>query len=70
MNNDDRLMELEIKAAYQDDLLQALNKIVSTQQQQIQKLEATCQLLYERLNSLSAENSGNNSSIDEVPPHY
>jgi SlyX protein len=67
--NDDRLIELEIKAAYQEDLLQTLNKIVSEQQQQIQRLETTCQLLNERIKSLSSE-SGNNVSIDEVPPHY
>lgn len=68
--NDDRIIELEIKAAYQEDLLQTLNKIVSAQQQQIQRLEATCQLLYERMNSLSAENNRNNTPVDEVPPHY
>jgi SlyX protein len=67
--NDDRLIELEIKAAYQEDLLQTLNKIVSTQQQQIQRLETTCQLLNDRIKSLSSE-SGNSVSIDEVPPHY
>jgi SlyX protein len=68
--NDDRLIELEIKAAYQEDLLQALNKIVSRQQQQIQRLESTCQVLYERINSLSSESSGNGASVDETPPHY
>jgi len=68
--NDDRLIELEIKAAYQEDLLQVLNKIVSEQQQQIQRLEKTCQLLNERINSLSTESSGNGASADEMPPHY
>ena len=68
--NDDRLIELEIKAAYQEDLLQTLNKIVSEQQQQIQRLEKTCQLLNERINSLSTESGGNGASADEVPPHY
>jgi SlyX protein len=68
--NNDRLIELEIKAAYQEDLLQTLNKIVSEQQQQIQRLESTCQLLNERIKSLSTEGMGNDASIDEVPPHY
>lgn len=68
--NDDRLIELEIKTAYQEDLLQALNKIVSAQQQQIQRLEKTCQLLNERINSLSTEGMGSDANIDEVPPHY
>jgi SlyX protein len=69
--NDERIIELEIKLAYQEDLLQTLNNIVGEQQQQIQRLEKTCQMLYERMKSLSSENSGNNGSIiDEVPPHY
>ncbi|MDO9169844.1 MAG: SlyX family protein [Methylobacter sp.] len=67
--NDDRIIELEIKAAYQEDLLQALNQIVGQQQQQIDRLEATCGILNERIKSLSAE-SGGGESIEEVPPHY
>lgn len=67
--NDERIIELEIKTAYQEDLLQALNKIVAGQQQQIDRLEATCRMLNERIKSLSIE--GNTSeNIDEVPPHY
>ena len=67
--NADRMIELEIKTAYQEDLLQALNKIVGNQQQQIDRLEATCRLLNERIKSLSTE-SGSGESTDEVPPHY
>lgn len=68
--NDDRIIELEIKAAYQEDLLQALNKIVAGQQQQIDRLEATCKMLNERITSLSTERSGGGESVEEVPPHY
>ena len=68
--NDDRIIELEIKAAYQEDLLQELNKIVGQQQQQIDRLEATCRLLNERIKSLSTESSGGGENIEEVPPHY
>lgn len=67
--NDDRIIELEIKTAYQEDLLQALNKIVAGQQQQIDRLEATCRMLNERIKSLSIE-GGTSENIDEVPPHY
>ncbi|TAL49947.1 MAG: SlyX family protein [Methylovulum sp.] len=71
--NDERIIELEIKAAYQEDLLQALNQVVSRQQQQIERLEATCSVLNERIKSLSAdgrhgEDTGGNSY--EIPPHY
>ncbi|MDD5412281.1 MAG: SlyX family protein [Methylobacter sp.] len=67
--NEDRIIELEIKAAYQEDLLQELNRIVGQQQQQIDRLEATCRLLNERIKSLSTEGSGG-ENVDEVPPHY
>lgn len=66
--NDNRLTELEIKAAYQEDLLQELNKIVAQQQHQILLLEKTCQLLHERMNSLRMEN--NDEAVDPPPPHY
>jgi SlyX protein len=68
--NEDRIIELEIKTAYQEDLLQTLNKIVGEQQQQIDRLEATCRLLNERINSLSTEGSGVGENVEEVPPHY
>jgi SlyX protein len=77
MMSDDRIIELEIKTAYQEDLLQDLNKIVGQQQQQIDRLEATCRMLNERIKSLSAEASGGEpfgyaqgSPVEEVPPHY
>ena len=68
--NDDRIIELEIKVAYQEDLLQTLNNIVSQQQHQIARLEATCSLLNERIKSLSAESGRENVDVNEVPPHY
>ncbi len=67
--NEERLIELEIKVIYQEDLLQTLNNIVSQQQQQIDRLEATCKMLNERINSLSSK-SDVGEPIDEVPPHY
>lgn len=66
--DEQRLIELEIKAAYQEDLLQDLNKIVIQQQHQIAILEKTCQLLYERMNNLHLEKGG--EVIDQPPPHY
>ncbi|MGZ4955565.1 MAG: SlyX family protein [Methylobacter sp.] len=67
--NDDRIIELEIKVAYQEDLQQELNKIVGRQQQQIDRLEATCSMLNERIKSLSVEGSAG-ENVEEVPPHY
>ncbi len=66
--NEQRLVELEIKTAYQEDLLQELNKIVAQQQHQILLLEKTCQLLHERMNSFRLEHG--DDVIDPPPPHY
>lgn len=66
--SEQRFIELEIKVAYQEDLVQALNQIVSEQQRQIDRLEATSRLLHDRLKSLHVTQSEQN--IDETPPHY
>ncbi|MCX7087529.1 MAG: SlyX family protein [Methylococcales bacterium] len=66
--SEQRFVELEIKVAYQEDLTQALNQIVSVQQRQIDRLEATCKLLHERLKSL--QDMGHEADGDETPPHY
>ncbi|MFZ2451069.1 MAG: SlyX family protein [Methylovulum miyakonense] len=72
MTMEERIIELEIKAAYQEDLLQALNNIVSQQQQQIDRLEMTCTLLNERIKSVSnqRQEGENTSNAHEIPPHY
>ncbi len=64
----EQIVELEIKLAYQEDLLQTLNKIVTEQQMQIGRLEETCKLLSERIKNLS-EPQGVNQGV-EIPPHY
>jgi SlyX protein len=66
--DDERFIELEIKLAYQEDLLQALNSVVVDQQGQISRLEETCVLLSRRVKTM-----GGNEMIDsgfEIPPHY
>lgn len=67
--NEDRIIELEIKQAYQEDLIQALNQVVADQQKQIGKLEETCKLLHDKIKSLAMDDrlSG---GLDERPPHY
>ncbi|PPD32955.1 MAG: SlyX protein [Methylomonas sp.] len=64
-----RIIELEIKQAYQEDLIQALNGVVADQQKQIGKLEETCKLLHDKIKSLAMAEH-NPGIIDERPPHY
>jgi len=68
--NEERIIELEIKIAYQDDLLQALNQIVSQQQQQIDRLETAYRQLNERMQNLLTEAGTPGETVHEIPPHY
>ena len=68
MKTEDRVIELEIKTSYQEELLDSLNKTVAMQQQQIQKLEETCKLLHEKIKSVRED--GQLKERNEQPPHY
>ncbi len=68
--NEDRIIELEIKQAYQEDLIQALNQVVVDQQMQISKLEETCKLLNDKIKSLAFSDRSQINMLDERPPHY
>ncbi|TFW25765.1 SlyX family protein [Duganella callida] len=68
-NTEDRFMDIEIKVAYQEDLVEALNQRIHEQQQQIDKLEQLCLSLAQHVRNLSQNNSGNQLP-HERPPHY
>lgn len=65
---DDRLVDLETKAAFTEDLLDGLNQVLVRQQQQIDRL----MLAVTRLNhqAAGAEAGGPGNLRDELPPHY
>jgi SlyX protein len=70
--NEERFIELEIKIAYQDDLLQALNDIVAQQQQQIDRIVCSHKIISEQLNRLLLKETPAQSMLPEhdIPPHY
>ena len=66
---EDRLEKIETKLAFQEDLIEELNKTVYQQQQKLELLEAICEALARQISS-QAE-SGNQGNIpNERPPHY
>ena len=65
----DRLTELEIKLSLTEDLLEALNRTVYRQQEQIDLLQAQLCLLYGQMQS-NAEPVEPRNLRDEIPPHY
>lgn len=65
----DRLADLETRIAYQEDQIDTLNTTVYQQQQQIERLEAWCQMLARQWRTLS-DTAPETGSADERPPHY
>ncbi|MCM2348715.1 MAG: SlyX family protein [Bacteriovoracaceae bacterium] len=67
--NEERIINLEIKFAHQDNFLDELNKIVTAQQQTIERLEKDILDLKRSINSEHGV-QGNRSLKDDKPPHY
>jgi SlyX protein len=68
-DTEQRLIDLEIKLSFQEDLIEQLNQVVVRHQQEIEAL--TRELLALR-HSQGHDNSaaGFRSLRDELPPHY
>lgn len=63
-----RLIELEIKAAFTEDLVESLNQTIIRQQGQIDLLIR--ELLQLRQQAQDAQPAGIRSLREELPPHY
>ena len=64
-----QLIDIETKLAYQEDLIQELNKTVHSQQLKLDQLEEALRSLTLRYNNL-VEQSDSEYPVDEKPPHY
>ncbi|ABF12783.1 SlyX protein [Cupriavidus metallidurans] len=64
-----RLTDLEIKVAFQEDLIETLNLAVARQQQQIDLLQAQFRALYQQVRA-SAPMAAESDPQHEIPPHY
>lgn len=64
---EDRFIDIEIKLAHQEDLVESLNQMVYEQQKRMDKLEALCGALAQHIRdgAQGGPNAGN-----EKPPHY
>lgn len=65
---EDRIIELEIRLALQDQSLEDLNRTVAMQQQQISHLQQELYGLAQHLQSLDSISKP--SLAQEIPPHY
>ena len=66
---EERLIELETKISYQDHIIGELNEVVTSQQQQIERLEKEMKRIHSHLKALNS--SGLARPDEEIPPpHY
>jgi len=66
---EERLVNIETKISFQEDLIEELNKVVYQQQQKLGQLEAVCKSLTRHIQSL-AEAGSESKTVAEMPPHY
>ena len=66
--SEERLVDIEIKLAHQDQLLVDLDKVVTDQQAKIMQLEELVATLIERVRAIGE--GGSDAPQDERPPHY
>ncbi|MDT3720211.1 SlyX family protein [Pseudomonas oryzihabitans] len=69
MTLEERIAELEVRQAFQDDTIQTLNDIIIEQQKALDRCAAQIRLLAERQAEL--QTAGGGGLPDEAPPpHY
>ena len=66
---EDRIVDLEMKLAFQDETINELNEVITDQQHQLDELREELRLLNLRIVSL-AESSTNPDEKEPSPPHY
>jgi SlyX protein len=66
---EDRLIDLETRLAYQDETLRVLSDTVARQQREIDRLESLYRQVLDRLKS-QRDGLSPNTSDEELPPHY
>lgn len=67
MNQEDRFINLEIKLAQQEDLVDELNKTIYRQERRIDQLEAMVAKMAEHVRTLR---DAGQAPLNEPPPHY
>ena len=67
MSHEDRFVDIEIKLAQQEDLVESLNQIVYQQGRRIDQLEATVSQLIDHIRNNAQSGQ---TPVHEKPPHY
>ena len=67
MSDEDRFIDIEIKVAHQENLVESLNQTIYEQGRRIDQLEAMVAKLAEHIRILRDAGQG---PVNEKPPHY
>lgn len=67
MSDEDRVIDIEIKLAHQENLVDSLNQTIYEQGRRIDQLEAMVAKLAEHFRALRDAGQG---PVNEKPPHY
>lgn len=67
MNPEDRFVDIEIKLAHQEDLVETLNQTIYQQGRRIDQLEAMMAKLADHVRTLQ---DARQTPLNERPPHY
>ena len=67
---EEKLIELETKYSFQEDLLQNLNEAIVKQQKELERLGDEIKRLQNQLLDLAENPLGNADTEIERPPHY
>lgn len=68
--SDQRLTEIEMKLAYVEQTNTELSAQIYAQQRRLERLEAYCKTLAQRLAAVSDDGGEDATPGHEVPPHY
>jgi len=68
--NEDRLIEIETKIAFQEKTIKDLNDVLYDQQKEVKRLADICDALTKRVREFSAITSEIDAQANIKPPHY
>jgi SlyX protein len=65
-----RLDELESRLAFQDDLIESLNQVISRQDREITTMAGQLKALFTRISEQAETATPGTAAEHEIPPHY
>lgn len=68
--NEERLVEIETRIAFQEQTIKEMSDVIYKQQQEIDRLYSTCAALEKQNIKFEELSQGIDAPANEKPPHY